>query len=164
MRHSWNQLGRRTWSTFTATLVAVAIGMVIGSVWSSGTPDARATPVAQDEFVPPPLNAAAAPSDAATVPDAAATGDAVTVIQARPGRDVAGSGDLIGFSHVDDSGTQVISLVNTRKMWLAVYHVDSAGKIRMTSSRDIDADFTLLFNATEPLPADIRRMNGAARD
>lgn len=87
-------------------------------------------------------------------------GDRVSVIEARDGRDVAGSGDLIGFSHVDDSGTQVITIVDAEKRWMAVYHVGSEGKIRLASSREIAADFTLELNVTPPLPDQIRRMQG----
>ena len=71
---------------------------------------------------------------------------------------VGAAGDIIGFSHSDGSGSQRITLVNTSKSWMAVYHIDRSGKIRLASSRPIDADFTLQLNATAPLPDEIRRM------
>ena len=71
---------------------------------------------------------------------------------------VGAAGDIIGFSHSDGAGSQRITLVNTSKSWMAVYHIDRSGKIRLASSRPIDADFTLQLNATAPLPDEIRRM------
>lgn len=70
------------------------------------------------------------------------------------------AGDIIGFSHSDDSGTQTITLVHTEKSWMAVYHIDRSGKIRLVSSRPIEADFTLQLNATSPLPEEIRQLGG----
>ncbi|TWU57253.1 hypothetical protein [Rubripirellula reticaptiva] len=68
------------------------------------------------------------------------------------------AGDMIGFSSSDGSGTQTITLVHTDKSWMAVYHIDRSGKIRLVSSRPIDADFSLQLNATSPLPEEIRQM------
>ncbi len=76
---------------------------------------------------------------------------------------VASAGEVIGFSHVDASGSQRITLVNTGKSWMAVYHIDRAGAIRLVSSRPIDADFSLQLNATSPLPEEIRQMAGPSR-
>jgi len=72
---------------------------------------------------------------------------------------VAAAGDMIGFSHSDGSGTQTITLVHTGKSWMAVYHIDRSGAIRLVSSRPIDADFSLQLNATTPLPDEIRQMS-----
>ena len=74
---------------------------------------------------------------------------------------VGAAGDMIGFSHNDALGTQTITLVNTGKSWMAVYHIDRSGKIRLVSSRAIDADFSLQLNATSPLPEEIRKMGQA---
>lgn len=71
---------------------------------------------------------------------------------------VGAAGDMIGFSHSDASGTQTITLVHTGKSWMAVYHIDKSGKIRLISSRPIDADFSLQLNATSPLPNEIREI------
>ena len=71
---------------------------------------------------------------------------------------VAAAGDMIGFSNSDGSGTQTITLVHTGKSWMAVYHIDRSGKIRLVSSRPIDADFSLQLNATSPLPEEIREI------
>ena len=69
------------------------------------------------------------------------------------------AGDMIGFSHSDGSGTQTITIVHTGKSWMAVYHIDRSGSIRLVSSRPIDADFSLQLNATSPLPEEIRQFN-----
>ena len=76
---------------------------------------------------------------------------------------VGAAGDMIGFSHADDSGTQTITLVDTGKSWMAVYHIDRSGKIRLVSSRPIDADFSLQLNATSPLPDEIREIGRARK-
>ena len=76
---------------------------------------------------------------------------------------VGAAGDMIGFSHADGSGTQTITLVDTGKSWMAVYHIDRSGKIRLISSRPIDADFSLQLNATSPLPDEIRGIGKARR-
>ena len=71
---------------------------------------------------------------------------------------VGSAGDLIVFSGVSSSGSHTITVIHTRKMQIAVYHVDRLGKIQLKSSRPIDADFSLTFNATAPLPQEIRQM------
>ena len=71
---------------------------------------------------------------------------------------VGAAGDMIGFSHSDGSGTQTITVVHTGKSWMAVYHIDRSGTIRLVSSRPIDADFSLQLNATSPLPEEIRQL------
>lgn len=68
------------------------------------------------------------------------------------------AGDMIGFSHADAVGTQTITLVHTGKSWMAVYHIDRSGSVRLVSSRPLDADFSLQLNATSPLPEEIRKM------
>ncbi len=72
---------------------------------------------------------------------------------------VGATGDMIGFTNSDGSGTQTITLVHTGKSWMAVYHIDRSGKIRLVSSRPIDADFSLQLNATSPLPEEIREIS-----
>ncbi|MGB7347712.1 MAG: hypothetical protein WBD20_26045 [Pirellulaceae bacterium] len=71
---------------------------------------------------------------------------------------VGAAGEMIGFTSSDGSGSQTITLVHTGKSWMAVYHIDRSGTIRLVSSRPIDADFALQLNATSPLPDDIREM------
>ncbi len=87
---------------------------------------------------------------------------ALSAIASLPGPDqfpkVGASGDMIGFSHSDSSGTQTITLVHTKKSWMAVYHIDRSGTLRLVSSRPIDADFSLQLNATSPLPEEIRQI------
>jgi hypothetical protein len=72
------------------------------------------------------------------------------------------SNEMIGFSHMDSSGTQIITLVHTGKSWMTVYHIHS-GVIRLVSSRPIDADFSLQLNATAPLPEDIRMLGSQGK-
>ena len=73
---------------------------------------------------------------------------------------VGAAGEVIGFSHSDGSGTLTITLVHTGKSSIAVYHIDRSGEIRLMSSRPIDADFSILLNATSPTPSEIRAVIG----
>ena len=77
-----------------------------------------------------------------------------------PSTRVGAAGEIIGFTDSDGSGSQTITLVHTGKSWMAVYHIDRAGTIRLVSSRPIDADFSLQLNATSPLPREIRELTG----
>lgn len=70
------------------------------------------------------------------------------------------AGDLIGFSRELGDGVQAITLINASQRWMAVYHIDSSGEIRLTGSRPLADDFTIQFNATSPLPEEIRRLRG----
>ncbi|TWU20012.1 hypothetical protein [Allorhodopirellula heiligendammensis] len=158
-------------------LMSLVVGILIGVAWTSDPPAivTAQSPPPVPSSLPEMFPAADAPfSD----PEASASnltqkssefsarqfrdqvGERVTVVEARGGRDVAGSGGLIGFSHVDGEGTQVITIVDAEKRWMAVYHVNSEGTIRLASSREIAADFTLQLNATAPLPDQIRRLQG----
>jgi len=76
------------------------------------------------------------------------------------GPSLAAAGDMIGFSREIAGGSQAITLINASRRWMAVYHVDQAGQIRLVSSRPLDADFSFQFNATAPLPEEIRRLKG----
>jgi len=87
----------------------------------------------------------------AAAPPAGSSKGPATLIQA---------GDMIGFSRELGDGVQAITIINASRRWMAVYHVDAVGQIRLTSSRPLDADFTIQFNATAPLPEDIRRLQG----
>lgn len=76
------------------------------------------------------------------------------------GPSLAAAGDMIGFSREIAGGSQAITLINASRRWMAVYHIDQAGQIRLVSSRPLDADFSFQFNATAPLPEEIRRLQG----
>ncbi len=158
-------------------LLPLVVGIAIGVVWASEQPAAvtAQTPATDPSYLPAmfpaaDLSAAAERSsegdfspEMGTPPApgfSSLVGERVTVVEARGGRDVAGSAGLIGFSHVDSEGTQVITIVDAEKRWMAVYHVNSEGMIRLASSREIAADFTLQLNATAPLPDQIRRLQG----
>jgi hypothetical protein len=78
------------------------------------------------------------------------------------GVQVGSAGQVIGFSGLNGSGTQTITLVHAGKMQIAVYHIDRSGQIRLVSSRPIDADFSLTLNPTAPLPQHIRELSGQA--
>ncbi len=123
-------------------VIAMILVAVAGSVASSQSP----------QRLPAELVADAAP---ANTPNSPLVGDLV--------KNVGASGDMIGFSHSDGSGTQTITLVHTGKAWMAVYHIDRSGQIRLVSSRPIDADFSLQLNATSPLPKEIREMGQRPR-
>ncbi|TWT56192.1 hypothetical protein [Allorhodopirellula solitaria] len=144
-----------------ARCMPLIIGIAIGLVWGSEQP---AAVTAQSPGGDAPAgrwsNFGAEPNQPAEKSFRNQVGDRVTVVEAREGRDVAGSGGLIGFSHVDNEGTQVITIVDAEKRWMAVYHVGSGGTIRLASSREIAADFTLQLNATAPIPDEIRRLQG----
>ena len=45
-------------------------------------------------------------------------------------------------------------------MQIAVYHIDMSGQLHLVSSRPIDADFSVTLNATDPLPSQIRLLQG----
>jgi hypothetical protein len=94
------------------------------------------------------LMAAEATRTAPTTPAATAATPS-TLIQA---------GDMIGFSRDLGDGVQAITIINASLRWMAVYHIDTSGQIRLTSSRPLQSDFTLQFNATSPLPEEIRRL------
>lgn len=70
------------------------------------------------------------------------------------------AGDMIGFSRELGDGLQAITLINASRRWMAVYHINAEGQIRLASSRPLDADFSIQFNATSPLPDEIRRLQG----
>jgi hypothetical protein len=74
------------------------------------------------------------------------------------GPSLAAASDMIAFSNAIAGGTQAITLINASRRWMAVYHIDQAGHIRLVSSRPLDADFSFQFNATAPLPEEIRRL------
>jgi len=95
--------------------------------------------------------AATQPSQLPSPPAKTPTKGAPVLIQA---------GDMIGFSRELGDGVQAITIINASQRWMAVYHIDTSGQIRLTSSRPLDADFTIQFNAASPLPEEIRRLQG----
>ena len=102
---------------------------------------------------------AAVPSTPAPVPVPGQVGfRQPPILPSTPTVQTGAAGEMIGFSHADPAGNQTIALVHAGKSWIAVYHVDRSGTIRLVSSRPIDADFSLQLNATSPLPEEIRRI------
>lgn len=66
---------------------------------------------------------------------------------------------MLGFASPDSGGGQVVTLVDARRGWMAVYAVDAQGEIRLLSSRPLQQDFSVQYNVTDPTPADIGRLN-----
>ena len=132
-------------TTAVATRIGLTLALVgaIAVIAESQSPEGA---VGREKQAPRPLPTTQAPSQVLGVPEAPDFPK------------VGASGDMIGFSHSDNSGTQTITLVHTRKSWMAVYHIDRSGTLRLVSSRPIDADFSLQLNATSPLPEEIRQV------
>jgi len=70
----------------------------------------------------------------------------------------AAAGDCLGFVRPANDGGQIITLINTAREWMAVYHVDGPGKIHLIGSRPLQQDFAVQFNAVAPLPEEMRRI------
>lgn len=105
----------------------------------------------------------AVPAGADSTPPGLPTAALPTLRVAEPASRVGAAGEMIGFFHPDGAGSQTITLVHTGKSWIAVYHIDRSGTVRLVSSRPIAADFSLQLNATSPLPEEIRRLESASR-
>ena len=136
-------------NTGKAASVATRIGLtlaLVGAIAAIGESQSPKGAVERENQAPSPLPQVQVPAAALGVP------------AAPDFPKVGASGDMIGFSHSDSSGTQTITLVHTRKSWMAVYHIDRSGTLRLVSSRPIDADFSLQLNATSPLPEEIRQV------
>lgn len=143
---------------------------------SSATPDGKAfSPDASDSAKPAAMPASAAgpastlpPRSAAATPTRPLAGiGPVSFGSSGAGATAGGglahlmtAGDMIGFSRDLGDGVQAITIINASQRWMAVYHIDTSGQIRLTSSRPLEADFTIQFNASSPLPEEIRRLQG----
>jgi len=126
-------------------------GEAAASVSTAELPDASPPVATQQKSVPGLPSSALPMAFPAAAPPASPSKGPATLIQA---------GDMIGFSRDLGDGVQAITIINASRRWMAVYHIDISGQIRLTSSRPLDADFTIQFNATAPLPEDIRRLQG----
>ncbi|WP_145285396.1 hypothetical protein [Rosistilla oblonga] len=73
---------------------------------------------------------------------------------------VAGAGELLGFVNPQANDGQQITIVNATRGTMLVYHIDGpTGQITLKSSRRLTWDFSLdEYNATAPLPTEIRQM------
>ncbi|MGV3486142.1 MAG: hypothetical protein ACO1RT_17120 [Planctomycetaceae bacterium] len=127
------------------------VGWVLISVVSLAWPASHLLGQAPPEATPP-LSGAPLPAAAAAAAPPAPMFPA--------GPSLAAAGDTIGFSREIAGGSQAITLINTSRRHMAVYHIDQAGQIHLVSSRPLDADFSFQFNATAPLPEEIRRLQG----
>ncbi len=126
--------------------------------------ETAAAPPSKSSANPLPATAAAVQSSVPGLPQAGLPmAFPAAAPQFEPGKGRAtliNAGDMIGFSRELGDGVQAITIINASRRWMAVYHIDTSGQIRLTSSRPLDADFTIQFNATAPLPEDIRRLQG----
>ncbi len=160
-------LSRRLWGWPLPLRFMLGLMLALGCWAASWPPTATVTALA-DEPVP----AFAAPAALSADPVQPPAGPPQSL--AGPTQPIAGAiappssglpnllqaSDLISFSRDLGDGVQAITIINASRRWMAVYHVDSGGQIRLTSSRPLDEDFTILFNATSPLPQEIRRLQG----
>ena len=77
------------------------------------------------------------------------------------GAGAGNSGDVQVLTALLANGTQQVVVVDTRQQSMAVYHVSGmTGKIELKSVRKIQMDLAIeQFNASEPLPSDMRLLN-----
>lgn len=68
---------------------------------------------------------------------------------------IASAGGMIAITGKLDDGTLVITAIDTRRQWMAVYHIERSGQPRLVGSRPMESDFSLLLNPASPLPAEI---------
>lgn len=72
----------------------------------------------------------------------------------------ASAGEMIGFSRPAADGGQLLTLIDTARRWMAVYHIEGSGRIHLKSSRPLTQDFAVQYNAAAPLPEDMRQLAG----
>lgn len=65
---------------------------------------------------------------------------------------------MMGFASPDAAGGQMVTLIDSRHSWMAVYAVDPKGQIRLLSSRPLQQDFSVQYNVMDPTPAEIGRL------
>ncbi|WP_164101707.1 hypothetical protein [Candidatus Laterigemmans baculatus] len=65
---------------------------------------------------------------------------------------------MLGFASPDAAGGQMVTLIDSRHSWMAVYAVDAKGQIRLLSSRPLQQDFSVQYNVMDPTPAEIGRL------
>ena len=82
------------------------------------------------------------------------------LLHEQPPAMAAEAGDLMGFVNPNAVGGQQVTIVNASRSTMLVYHVNSeTGQITLQSSRRLTWDFSLdQYNATTPLPTEIRQM------
>jgi hypothetical protein len=80
----------------------------------------------------------------------------------RPGlpATTSGGGELISFSVPIEDHRQQVTLIDTAKRVMSVYHIDtSSGEISLKSVRNVFWDLQMVeFNGTSPLPREIRSL------
>ena len=66
---------------------------------------------------------------------------------------------VMAFAAPNGTGGQLITVIDARRSWMAVYSVDVGDQqIRMLSSRPLSQDFSVQYNVADPTPADIQRL------
>jgi len=66
---------------------------------------------------------------------------------------------LIALASPAADGGQLVTVIDPRLRSMAVYRVDAAGRIRLTSVRNIQWDLQLMeLNSESPLPQEIRSL------
>ena len=85
--------------------------------------------------------------------------------QANPGGQMpaiggGAAGEMMGFSRPTADGGQLLTLIDTSRRWMAVYHIEGSGQIHLKSARPLTQDFAVQYNAAAPLPEDMRQLVG----
>ncbi len=145
-----------------------AVWLVAIAMWHGANPTAKGAdpPLPEDRFGQIPglvertsTGNAGSPS---ALPDNRQTGKPVQEAAPMP-PGVASAGDCLAFSRPVGDGSQLITVINTSREWMAVYHIDRTGKITLTGSRPLAQDFAVEFNVNSPLPNEIRQLSRPAR-
>ncbi len=76
------------------------------------------------------------------------------------GSPTVATGSLIALSHTAAGNRQQVTVIDTVKRVMTVYHIEpEEGTIELKSVRKIEWDMEMVqFNGTTPLPADIRKL------
>jgi hypothetical protein len=65
---------------------------------------------------------------------------------------------MIVTATTDGLGGQMVTVIDSRRNWMAVYGVDAKGQIKLLSSRPLSQDFAVQYNVIEPTPTAISRL------
>lgn len=66
---------------------------------------------------------------------------------------------MMAFASPDGDRGQLVTIIDAKRSWMAVYSVDAGGeRIKLLSSRPLSQDFSVQYNVTEPTPVDIQRL------
>jgi hypothetical protein len=66
---------------------------------------------------------------------------------------------MMAFASPDGDRGQLVTIIDAKRSWMAVYSVDAGGeRIKLLSSRPLSQDFSVQYNVTDPTPVDIQRL------